>query len=189
MRTESQQEYTIQIHSYKNRQDLENRASDTFVASVKFKADMPGAMYMLGYFYNKTRRVVKEDVLLLSNLYLHNDSFMIDVYEGIEAPEWTSPKVDVIEEKLPVETRGQVIRFTACEHLDYSDSYSAKKDGIMSDGQTKTVWNRPVVDASFPKLVQFCSLRGRLNDPESCLCDRRKMCSDYKDYEHEVELS
>ena len=75
------------------------------------------------------------------------------------------------------------IRFTACEHLDFDDNYTAKKALIYG---TKVCWEREVVDVSFPRLVQFCKKSGRLNYPESCLRQADKMCSDYKEFEHTV---
>lgn len=81
------------------------------------------------------------------------------------------------------------IKFNACEHLDFSDNYTAKKEPIQDGGVTKVCWNRPVIDESFPKLVQFCKKRGRLNSPEICLCEQNKRCSDFKDFEHVVTLS
>ena len=81
------------------------------------------------------------------------------------------------------------IKFNACEHLDFSDNYSAKKEAIKSDGVDKVCWVRPVIDNTYPSLVQFCKKRGRLNNPESCLCEHNKKCSDYKEAEHVVTLS
>ena len=78
------------------------------------------------------------------------------------------------------------IIFTACEHLDFSDNYGAKKEAIVVMGETKVYWHRPVVDESFPALVQFCKLRGRLNNPEMCLCEKTRQCSDYKEHKHTV---
>lgn len=78
------------------------------------------------------------------------------------------------------------IEFTACEHLDFSDSYAAKKDAIVIGSETKICWNRPVIDSSYPSLVQFCKKRGRLNSPESCLSESCKMCSEYNDFSHIV---
>lgn len=79
------------------------------------------------------------------------------------------------------------IKFNACKHLDFSNNYTAKKNAINIKGQTKVCWNRPVIDSTFPALVQFCKLRGRLNNPESCLCEANKQCSDYSDIEHVVD--
>jgi len=80
------------------------------------------------------------------------------------------------------------IKFTACKHLDFSDNYAAKKELIFTCGETKVCWDRPVSDDSYPRLVQFCKLRGRmrLNSPEMCICEKNKRCSDYEDFGHEV---
>ncbi len=80
------------------------------------------------------------------------------------------------------------VKFNACEHLDFSDNYNAEKALIAFYDTTKVCWDRPVIDDSYPRLVQFCKKRGRLNHPESCLCEKNKQCSDYKDIEHIVEL-
>ena len=77
----------------------------------------------------------------------------------------------------------KTIKFTACEHLDFADNYTAKK--VLING-TKVCWEREVVDVSFPRLLQFCKKSGRLNNPESCLREADKMCSDYKEIEHAV---
>lgn len=78
----------------------------------------------------------------------------------------------------------QEIKFLACEHLDFSDNYAAKKEPIATSEGTKLCWNRPVPDESYPALVQFCKKRGRMNYPTACLCERNQGCSDYKDFEH-----
>ena len=82
----------------------------------------------------------------------------------------------------------ETIKFTACKHLDFSDKYSAEKNLISACGKTKVCWNRPVIDNTYPQLVQFCKLRGRMNNPEMCLCEKNKQCSDYEDFEHVVNL-
>lgn len=79
------------------------------------------------------------------------------------------------------------IKFEACEHLDFDDNYSAKKCFIKL-GETKVCWDRPVIDSSYPTLVQFCKLRGRMNSPEMCTSEENKQCSVYKKFEHEVPL-
>ncbi len=78
------------------------------------------------------------------------------------------------------------LTFTGCEHLDFSDNYAAKKEPIGIGNETKICWDRPVIDESFPALVQFCKLRGRLNNPEMCLCEKTKQCSDYVETSHDV---
>lgn len=79
------------------------------------------------------------------------------------------------------------IKFNACEQLDFSDNYVAKKELILIGNTTKVCWDRPVIDDSYPRLVQFCKLRGRLNNPEACLCEEKKQCSDYINIEHIVK--
>ena len=74
------------------------------------------------------------------------------------------------------------IKFTACEHLDFADNYTAKK--VLFG--TKVCWERKMVDVLFPRLIQYCKKSGRLNNPESCLREADKMCSDYKEFEHTV---
>lgn len=78
------------------------------------------------------------------------------------------------------------IKFKACKHLDFSDNYSAEKALIDIKGEIKVCWDRPVIDESYPALVQFCKKRGRLNNPECCLSEDNKMCSDYEEIEHKV---
>jgi hypothetical protein len=81
------------------------------------------------------------------------------------------------------------INFLACEHLDFSDSYSATKDVISTNFGDKICWNRPTIDSSYPSLVQFCKQRGRLNNPQACLCSDNRLCSDYNDFSHTVEYT
>ena len=80
----------------------------------------------------------------------------------------------------------ETIEFTACEHLDFSDNYTAKKAAISMQGTVKVCWDRPVIDDSYPRLVQFCKKRGRMNSPEMCMCEANKMCSDYNEGNHSV---
>ena len=80
------------------------------------------------------------------------------------------------------------ITFSGCEHLDYSDNYGAKKEPIQIMGETKICWDRPVIDETYPALVQFCKLRGRLNNPEMCLCEKTKQCSDFNEIDHKVKF-
>lgn len=78
------------------------------------------------------------------------------------------------------------INFLACKHLDFADNYTAKKETIGTKYGTKICWHRPTIDSSYPSLVQFCRLRGRLNYPTACLCQGDKMCSEYNDFNHTV---
>ena len=77
------------------------------------------------------------------------------------------------------------IKFTACEHLDFADNYTAKKE-LIDDFGIKACWDTDVFDVSLHQLVQFCKKRGRLNNSECCLREVNKMCSDYEDFEHTV---
>ena len=81
------------------------------------------------------------------------------------------------------------LKFTACKYLDFSDNYTAEKNLIQVEGEMKVCWNRPVIDDSFPQLVQFCKKRGRMNNPEMCVCVENQQCQDYEDVIHEVDLS
>lgn len=78
------------------------------------------------------------------------------------------------------------MKFTACEHLEFSNNYTAKKQ-VMGNG--KIFWLRDVShDPSLPAMVQFCSKYGRLNTPDQCCTKANAACSDYKDFEHDVSI-
>lgn len=78
------------------------------------------------------------------------------------------------------------LTFNACKHLDFESDYSATKE-VLANG--KVFWLRDVsYDPTLPSMVQFCELRGRLNDPEDCLCESKKRCNDYIEHEHHVEV-
>jgi len=69
-----------------------------------------------------------------------------------------------------------MINFKACKHLDFDQSkYSAKLVGIS----TFIGWER-IDSYGELQLCQFCSKRGRLNDPEACIGEKNKMCSEYE---------
>jgi len=76
------------------------------------------------------------------------------------------------------------VKFTCCEYLDFSDSYSAKKCLISSGGATKVTWDRRGPYGM--SLVQFCKKRGRINDPEGCLDEDHSRCMDYAETEASV---
>ena len=79
------------------------------------------------------------------------------------------------------------ITFVACKYLDFSDTYSAKKEIIRTKDGNKICWNRNAamgLDYSF--LVQYCKKFGILHSPFLCLCKLDKDCSDYKAYHHTV---
>lgn len=76
------------------------------------------------------------------------------------------------------------MKFTACKHLDFSDNYIAKKQVL---GSGKVFWLRDVFyNPTLPAMVQFCTKRGRLNNPEQCTTEGHAACSEYVDYEHNV---
>jgi len=81
---------------------------------------------------------------------------------------------------------GGTIKFNACKELDFSEKYSADKV-LISLGEKKVCWSRHVFDGE-PRLIQFCKLRGRLNNPEMCTSKKTAQCSDYEDFKHKVKL-
>ena len=76
--------------------------------------------------------------------------------------------------------------FTGCEHLDFDKEYVGCKRQMMGNG--KLFWMRPDYGMDNPRMVQFCKKRGRLNSPESCLCKENAVCSDYVDFNHNIEI-
>ena len=56
-------------------------------------------------------------------------------------------------------------------------------------GNGKLFWLRPVIDKTYPAMVQFCKKRGRLNYPESCLRKEDAKCNDYEEIEHCIMLN
>lgn len=81
------------------------------------------------------------------------------------------------------------MRITACKHLDYSDNYTAKKEIIKDGNAIKVFWNRKVINEEDPNMVQFCKLRGRLNNPFACTTEDRAKCRDYLEFEHDIDDS
>ncbi len=75
--------------------------------------------------------------------------------------------------------------FKACKHLDFSDSYFAKKAGIVFDGTSKLCWERKDPEGKL-QLCQFCKKRGRLNGPTCCLSEAHKQCSEYEEKEFDL---
>ena len=69
-----------------------------------------------------------------------------------------------------------MIKFKACKYLDFDQSkYSAKLVQICNH----IGWERRDPDGNI-QLCQFCSKRGRLNNPEQCIKEVNKACSDYE---------
>lgn len=82
----------------------------------------------------------------------------------------------------------QELKFTACTHLDFDDNYGNCKKELVNVGETKVFWMREVSDIAMPSMVQFCKLRGRLNNPDACVCEENKRCSKYEDKIHSVVI-
>ena len=80
----------------------------------------------------------------------------------------------------------RIIKFKGCEQLDYSNDYRpACKLQMLGSGHL--FWMRSEIWGN-PRMVQFCKLRGRLNNPGSCLKKENAICSEYKEIEHKVEV-
>lgn len=82
------------------------------------------------------------------------------------------------------------VKFTACEHLDFEPKYAGCKRQMLGQisGDGKLFWMRPNYGMDNPTMVQFCKKRGRLNNPESCLKKENAVCSDYKEFNHVIEI-
>jgi len=78
------------------------------------------------------------------------------------------------------------VEFTACEHLDFEPKYAGCKRQMLGNG--KLFWMRPDYGTDNPRMVQFCKKRGRLNNPESCTKEGNAQCSDYKEFNHVIEI-
>lgn len=79
-------------------------------------------------------------------------------------------------------------KFNACKYLDFHTDFFKCEKTLMDFG--KVFWLRDVsYNQTMPSLVQFCSKRGRLNEPHACLCKENKRCGDYVDFEHTVEVT
>lgn len=77
------------------------------------------------------------------------------------------------------------INFRGCKHLDFSDSYFAKKELL---GSGSVFWLRGTPSEN--SMVQFCKKRGglRLNRPDACIGECKAQCSDYEEIEHNVKI-
>ena len=71
---------------------------------------------------------------------------------------------------------------TACKHLHYDETKYDKSCSIAGLSNNKAVWERNGVNGF--QLCQFCSLRGRLNNAESCTSPDKAQCNEYEDFEH-----
>jgi len=79
-----------------------------------------------------------------------------------------------------------IVEFTACEHLDFEPNYGGCKRQMIAGG--KLFWMRPDYGIDNPRMVQFCKKRGRLNSPELCTKEANAQCSDYKEFNHVIEI-
>jgi len=76
------------------------------------------------------------------------------------------------------------IKFNGCKHLDFEPNYGGCKRQLLGSGEL--FWIRNTAPDN-PSMVQFCKQRGRLNNPEACLNEKNKQCSDYKMIQHVIE--
>jgi len=70
-----------------------------------------------------------------------------------------------------------------CKHLLYDENNLGNNCTIARLGNENAVWERAGCD---PKLVQFCKLRGRLNDMDACTSAKLARCGEFEDYEHTI---
>jgi len=82
------------------------------------------------------------------------------------------------------------IIFNGCINLDFSENYrpTCKRQLLAGKEKPSMFWMRPDIGIGAPQMVQFCKLRGRLNSPDACICEEKKMCSDYEEIEHVVNV-
>ena len=92
--------------------------------------------------------------------------------------------IDMSESEITKDCKPITVKFTACSHLDFSDNYAARKQ-ILGSG--KVFWMREVGE-DLPSMVQFCTLIGRLNNPEPCLSQCSALCGQYAEEDRIVEV-
>jgi len=74
------------------------------------------------------------------------------------------------------ERKYNLIKFKACKYLDFDQRKCFAKLVRISD---HVGWERIDSDGK-PQLCQLCSKRGRLNNPEDCIKEENRACSDYE---------
>ena len=81
----------------------------------------------------------------------------------------------------------RTVNFTGCDQLDYERCYDPCKKVATADF---ACWDRGKkhADMGYPRFVQFCKKRGRLNRPYSCTDKIFAGCDDYCQAEHTVEV-
>ena len=133
---------------------------------------------------------VCKEPLYLGEVIYESLSSRVLVHEGRCQEQWLAWRKrifleeDAMDEKTSEE---QVVTFTACEFLDFSDNYVAEKNLIQQGAGVKVCWDREV-PMDRPQLVQFCQKRGRLNFAEACLDEGKKQCHLYREFTHSVPL-
>lgn len=70
-----------------------------------------------------------------------------------------------------------------CKHLEYDETKYSPNCSIVELGGEHANWERKECD---PFSVQFCDLRGRLNQKTACTRWELKQCYEYEEQEHEV---
>ena len=73
----------------------------------------------------------------------------------------------------------------SCKFLDYDENKYSKDCKISGLGSDKFVWERQDYEGKL-QLCQFCSKRGRLNNPESCVSSFNACCDLYEEAEIEI---
>lgn len=79
-----------------------------------------------------------------------------------------------------------------CKHLDYDTEFTdCKIIAIESEGwkywERGDTWTKGEHNKGNPKNVQFCKLRGRINDIFSCINAGERSC--YEEHEKKVETT
>lgn len=70
----------------------------------------------------------------------------------------------------------------SCKHLDYETRYGPDIELVQIEGTPDRFWRRGPTWCDYPgapRDVQFCKLRGRLNDRRACLTPGEARCSEY----------
>lgn len=64
----------------------------------------------------------------------------------------------------------------ACRHLDHEEAKYPSCDLVAVPGMDVKYWFRREVGSDLPQKVQFCRLRGRINDVFSCYNEGERSC-------------
>lgn len=75
------------------------------------------------------------------------------------------------------------MKVTGCKHLSWDqDQYTANL-AYISGG---VVWERRDPEGRL-QLCQFCTLRGRINNPQGCLTAANAQCSNFESITRDIE--